>query len=257
MAKKDKSQGLGVNPKDSIHYGWDGQDNKTERGIRFASVNPSSGFYNVKDWIVNGFRVAFGIQWGDLGTPHEEALWFRYLGGGKNKAQLPDTKVRFSRDYGEDGKVHPHKEYVGLPAEQKAAIRDKVIPNMKDKLVEGKWVVSNDNVLFHKDQRGTGNTLSGLGKFGLRNNNNSGIYDVVDTYDFPSGVPIPDRNKGYELEIRDTVWTKDAKPGLYRKEKGPQPYTELDALRKKDAPGKGAGKVDKSPDHTPSRGMKF
>lgn len=118
-------------------------------------------------------------------------------------------------------------------------------------------MVSNDNVFFHKDQRGTGNTLSGLGKFGLRNNNNSGIYDVVDTYDFPSGVPIPDRNKGYELEIRDTVWTKDAKLGLYRKEKGPQPYTELDALRKKDAPGKGAGKVDKSPDRTPSRGMKF
>lgn len=70
------------------------------------------------------------------------------------------------------------------------------------------------------DQRGTENVLSGLGKFGLRNNNNFGIYDVVDIYDFPCHIPVLDRNKGYELEIRNTIWTKDTKPKLNKQGRG-------------------------------------
>lgn len=226
MAKKNREMGLGINPVDSVNYGWEGRDNKTDRAIQFMSINPGSGFSNVGDWIKNGVRYAFGIQREEFSNKHEESLWFRYLGGRKDKSQLPDTKIRFSRDFDENNKVNKTKEYVGLPKEQKDAIRDKIIPNMGDKLTPGKWVGVKDNVKRSSDQRGADNTLSGLGKFGLRNNNGSGIYDVVDTYDFPSHIPIPDRNEGYELEIRDTIWTKEAKPELYKKETGFHPYTE-------------------------------
>lgn len=225
MAKKDSAKGLGVNPADSLNYGWEGRDNFLERSDKFHSVNPGSSFNSPVDWAINGLRYLFGIQREDFSTKHEEALWFRYLGGRRDKSQLPDTKVRFSRDFDENNQLNKTKEYVGLPREQKDAIRDKVISNMKEDLTPGKWVPVKDNINRSTDQRGVGNVLSGLGKFGLRNNNGSGIYDIVDTYDFPGYIPVPDRNKGYELEIRDTVWTKDAKPELYRKENGYHPYT--------------------------------
>lgn len=224
MAKKKSSEGLGVNPVDTIGYGWDGQNNAFKRTLQYASVHPGSNFHNPFHWISNGFRYLTGISRSGKSNEHEEALWRRYLGGKKDKSQLPDTKVRFSRDFDKDNKVNSTKEYVGLPKEQKDAIRNKVIPNMGSDLKEGKWIGVKDNPWLSTDQRGTGNSLSGLGKFGLRNNNNSGIYDVVDTYDFPSHIPVPTRNKGYELEIRDTIWTKDAKPELYKQEKGYYPY---------------------------------
>lgn len=209
---------------DSLNYGWEGQDNFNKRQSRYTNVDPTGNFYNPGDWISNGWRTLWDSSRDNKGTPHEEALYLRYLGGKRDAAQLPQTSIRFSRDYDITDNAYPNKEYVGLPKEQKDAIRDNVVTNMQSELKEGVWAQVKDNVRRSRDQRGTGNALSGLGKFGLRNNNNSGIFDIADTYDYPSWIPIPDRNKGYELEIRDTIWTKDAKPELYKVENGYLPY---------------------------------
>lgn len=209
---------------DSLNYGWEGQDNFNKRQSRYTNVDPTGNFYSPGDWISNGWRTLWDSSRDNKGTPHEEALYLRYLGGKRDAAQLPQTLIRFSRDYDITDNAYPNKEYVGLPKEQKDAIRDNVVTNMQSELKEGVWAQVKDNVRRSRDQRGTGNALSGLGKFGLRNNNNSGIFDIADTYDYPSWIPIPDRNKGYELEIRDTIWTKDAKPELYKVEKGYLPY---------------------------------
>lgn len=209
---------------DSLNYGWEGQNNFSERQSRYLNVDPTGNFYSLSDWASNGWRTMWSLDRANRGTPHEEALYFRYLGGKRDATQLPQTPIRFSRDYDITDNVYPNKEYTGLPKEQKDAIRNKVIPNMRSELKEGVWAQVKDDVRRNKDQRGTGDALSGMGKFGLRNNNNSGIFDVVDTYDYPSWVPIPDRNKGYELEIRDTIWTKDARPELYKVENGYLPY---------------------------------
>lgn len=209
---------------DSLNYGWEGQDNFNKRQSRYANVDPTGNFYSPGDWISNGWRTLWDSSRDNKGTPHEEALYLRYLGGKRDATQLPQTSIRFSRDYDITDNAYPNKEYVGLPKEQKDAIRDNVVTNMQSELKEGVWAQVKDNVRRGRDQRGTGNALSGLGKFGLRNNNNSGIFDIADTYDYPSWIPIPDRNKGYELEIRDTIWTKDAKPELYKVENGYLPY---------------------------------
>lgn len=209
---------------DSLNYGWEGQDNFSRRRSRYTNVDPTGNFYSPGDWISNGWRTLWDSSRDNKGTPHEEALYLRYLGGKRDATQLPQTSIRFSRDYDITDNAYPNKEYVGIPKEQKDAIRDNVVTNMQSELREGVWVQVKDNVRRSRDQRGTGNALSGLGKFGLRNNNNSGIFDIADTYDYPSWIPIPDRNKGYELEIRDTIWTKDAKPELYKVENGYLPY---------------------------------
>ena len=209
---------------DSLNYGWEGQDNFNKRQNRYANVDPTGNFYSPGDWISNGWRTLWDSSRDNKGTLHEEALYLRYLGGKRDATQLPQTSIRFSRDYDITDNAYPNKEYVGLPKEQKDAIRDNVVTNMQSELKEGVWAQVKDNVRRSRDQRGTGNALSGLGKFGLRNNNNSGIFDIADTYDYPSWIPIPDRNKGYELEIRDTIWTKDAKPELYKVENGYLPY---------------------------------
>ena len=210
----------------TTEYGWEGQDNLKERQGKFSSVNPGHSFYNPFHWFGDGWRYIMGENRDEFSTPHEEAMYFRYMGGKRDMEHLPHTSVRFSRDYDENNKVNKTKEFVGVPKDQKEAVRDYVIPTMQDDLEEGEWVQVKDDVRFNRDVRGTGNRLSAYGKFGLRNNNNSGIYDIVDTYDFPDWIPIPDRNKGYELEVRDTIWTKDAKPELYRTEKGYYPYNK-------------------------------
>lgn len=209
---------------DSLNYGWEGQNNFKVRQSRYTNVDPTGNFYSPSDWMSNWWRTLWNSSRDNKGTTHEEALYLRYLGGKRDATQLPQTPIRFSRDYDIVDNEYPNKEYVGLPKEQKDAIRDNVVPNMQSELKEGVWVQVKDDVRRSRDQRGTGNALSGMGKFGLRNNNNSGIFDIVDTYDYPSWIPIPDRNKGYELEIRDTIWTKGAKPELYKVEKGYLPY---------------------------------
>lgn len=214
-----------------IGYGWYGRDNEKERVEKFRSVNPGNNFYNPGDWLSNGFRYIFGVKRDDYSTPHEEALYKRYLGGERDYNYLPKTNIRFSKDYDINDRPFIQKEYTGLPKEQKDVIRNEVIKNIKDKLKSGKWTVIDDNIFRSKDQRGTGNKLSGLGKFGIRNNNDSGVYDVVDTYDFPSWIPIPDRNKGQELEIRDTIHVGNVNPDLYKTEKGYLPYNSPNILK--------------------------
>lgn len=228
MATITKKKDNRVNKKqevNSLNYGWEGRDNLNTRQARYSNLNPAWNFYSPSNWIQGGWNTMFNIDRKDKkSTPHEEALYSRYLGGKRDLEQLPHTPVRFSRDYDYDDTPFTNKEYTGMPKQQKEAIRNHVIPNMNSDLVPGQWTLVKDNPVTSRHQKGAGNALSGFGKFGLRNNNNSGIYDFADTYDFPSYIPVPDRNKGYELEIRDTIWTKDAKPELYKAEKGFLPY---------------------------------
>lgn len=228
---------------------FEGQDNKAQRQRLYRTVNPADGF-GLGSKASNGWRYMWNIQREEFGTPHDEALWKGYLNLEKDSTQLPPTNIRFSRDYDVTGKPIKTKEYVGLPKQQKDAIRNKVIPRVRYKTPAGKWAQVYENPLkqffdhpietvIHKGDVVDTPDLSGLANFGLRNNNDSGIYDVADTYDFYTKPNqnggrsfIPNRNKGYELEIRDTIWTKDAKPELYKVESGYLPYN-ADALTKK------------------------
>lgn len=228
---------------------FEGQDNKAQRQRLYRTVNPADGF-GLGSKASNGWRYMWNIQREEFGTPHDEALWKGYLNLERDSTQLPPTNIRFSRDYDVTGKPIKTKEYVGLPKQQKDAIRNKVIPRVRYKTPAGKWTQVYENPLkqffdhpietvIHKGDVVDTPDLSGLANFGLRNNNDSGIYDVADTYDFYTKPNqnggrsfIPNRNKGYELEIRDTIWTKDAKPELYKVESGYLPYN-ADALTKK------------------------
>ena len=228
---------------------FEGQDNKAQRQRLYRTVNPADGF-GLGSKASNGWRYMWNIQREEFGTPHDEALWKGYLNLERDSTQLPPTNIRFSRDYDVTGKPIKTKEYVGLPKQQKDAIRNKVIPRVRYKTPAGKWAQVYENPLkqffdhpietvIHKGDVVDTPDLSGLANFGLRNNNDSGIYDVADTYDFYTKPNqnggrsfIPNRNKGYELEIRDTIWTKDAKPELYKVESGYLPYN-ADALTKK------------------------
>lgn len=228
---------------------FEGQDNKAQRERLYRTVNPADGF-NLGSKASNGWRYMWNSQRDEYGTSHDEALWKGYLDIGRDSTLLPPTNVRFSRDYDITSKPFTTKEYVGLPKQQKDAIRDKIIPRVGYKTPAGKWAQIYENPLkqffdhpietmIHKGDAVDTPDLSGLANFGLRNNNNSGIFDVADTYDFYTKPNqnggrsfIPNRNKGYELEIRDTIWTKDAKPELYKVENGYLPYN-TDALTKK------------------------
>lgn len=202
---------------------WTGQDNEKRRERLYRTVNPGSNFYSIPDWINNGILYLVNDKNSNRlkheefsSNPEEEEMFKSYLSDKPIYKVLPKTDVRLAKDVNPDGTYNTNKQYVGLSKRQKDSIRDNLIEDylgspadfISSQKGKNGWKVIDDR------RYGDG-YLSMLGKFSIRENNNSGIYEIMDTYDFPSWIPIPDRNKGHELVIRDTVWTKDAKPELY------------------------------------------
>ena len=152
--------------------------------------------------------------------PEDEARWAAYLGLPYDKTYAPDTKIRFEGD-----ENYPDRQYQGLSKRAKDEVRKKIIPQakrIKDKYNK-EWIQVLDTKpnseynytnIYHDRQ----NYLGDLGKFGIREVGESGIYEVGDKYDFPALIPIPDRNEGTELMIRDTIWSDRANPKLYNQE---------------------------------------
>lgn len=188
------------------------------REALYKGVNPSAGFdpLSIATQTVGylgGFRTGHGM-------PEDEARWAAYLGLPYDKTYAPDTKIRFEGD-----ENYPDRQYQGLSKRAKDEVRKKVIPQakrIKDKYNK-EWIQVLDTKpnseynytnIYHDRQ----NYLGDLGKFGIREVGESGIYEVGDKYDFPALIPIPDRNEGTELMVRDTIWSDRANPKLYRKE---------------------------------------
>lgn len=188
------------------------------REALYKGVNPSADFDPISIatqtiGYLGGFRTGQGM-------PEDEARWAAYLGLPYDKTYAPDTKIRFEGD--ED---YPNRQYQGLSKRAKKEVREKIIPQakrIKDKYNK-EWIQVldtkpdseyNDATIYHNRQ----NYLGDLGKFGIREVGESGIYEVGDKYDFPALIPIPNRNEGTELMVRDTIWSDRANPKLYEEE---------------------------------------
>lgn len=188
------------------------------REALYKGVNPSADFDPISIatqtiGYLGGFRTGQGM-------PEDEARWAAYLGLPYDKTYAPDTKIRFEGD-----ENYPNRQYQGLSKRAKKEVREKIIPQakrIKDKYNK-EWIQVldtkpdseyNDATIYHSRQ----NYLGDLGKFGIREVGESGIYEVGDKYDFPALIPIPNRNEGTELMVRDTIWSDRANPKLYNKE---------------------------------------
>lgn len=202
---------------------WSGQDNEKRRERLYRTINPGSNFFSLTDWINNGVLYLVNdknsnrLNHEDFSSnPEEEEMFKSYLSDEPIYKILPKTDVRLAKDVNPDGTYNTNKQYVGLSKRQKDSIRDNLIEDYLGSPADFVSSQKGKNGWKVIDDRRYGDGyLSMLGKFSIRENNNSGIYEIMDTYDFPIWIPIPDRNKGHELVIRDTVWTKDAKPELY------------------------------------------
>ena len=189
---------------------------KTERQIYFDRINPAAGF-DFGDFISQGMNYYFPEGERQKAPKEDEARWAAYLGLPYDKTYAPDTKIRFAHD-----KDYPNRQYQGLSRDAKNEIREEIIPTLQKSYSKlgDKWiqitdekptdVIRNDEMYYPRQ-----NHIGDLGKFGIREVNGSGIYEVGDKYDFPWYVPVPDRANGYELMIRDTIWSDKAKPELY------------------------------------------
>ena len=183
----------------------------------YNGINPSAGF-GIGSFLSQGAGYLGGFRTGK-GMNEDEARWAAYLGLPYDKEYAPDTKIRFEHD-----KDYPDRQYQGVSKRAKNEIREEVIPEAKRikdeygkewiQVLDERGIFGNDSTIYHPRETYTGD----LGKFGIREVGNSGIYEIGDKYDFPSWVPVPDRNEGTELMIRDTIWSDRANPKLYNKE---------------------------------------
>lgn len=188
------------------------------REALYKGVNPSADFDPISIatqtiGYLGGFRTGQGM-------PEDEARWAAYLGLPYDKTYAPDTKIRFEGD-----ENYPNRQYQGLSKRAKKEVREKIIPQAKriKNKYNKEWIQVldtkpdseyNDATIYHSRQ----NYLGDLGKFGIREVGESGIYEVGDKYDFPALIPIPNRNEGTELMVRDTIWSDRANPKLYNQE---------------------------------------
>lgn len=186
-----------------------------DRQYLYDKINPALGF-GIFDFL--GAALTYSNIANRTKAPNEdENRWKAYLGLPYDKQYAPDTNIRFKGD-----EKYPDRQYQGLSKYAKDEIRDllPLVRQASNHLPKGKWIQVTDekqgdirrsDIIEHTRQ----NHLGDLGKFGIRENNDSGIYEIGDKYDFPWYVPVPDRAKGTELMIRDTIWSDRANPEKY------------------------------------------
>lgn len=200
--------------------GW--SNNYFNRNTRIAAsgaINPawrmSNPINHIKGAVSMGINSAITlatpinfplIQNRSRATKDDLDMWGTYLGYDMG---MPKNNVRFTGDKGKNNKT-----YVGLSKETKDFIRSAIESGDMKVNEDGTWTAVEEQGADYPNSKKY--HASHLGNFSIRKNNNSGIYDVFDTYDFPWYVAIPDRIKGQELEVRDTIWTNKANPQNYR-----------------------------------------
>lgn len=156
-------------------------------------------------------------------SEEDKAMWERHLGFARDTTLMPFSNIRFMGDYNEDGSPkYPHAEYTGVSQETKDGIRQAIADETLKMQKNKNWTQVFDNILerlAHLSFRnpnydGMINHTTHLGNYAIRENGNSGIYDIFDTYDFDNHL-IPDREDGKHIEVRDTIHGPNAKPNLY------------------------------------------
>lgn len=200
----------------SKYNGWDNKDQNSRIAVG-AALNPSWRMSNPLHLIKGAMAVPINkIAMSTIKMPllvnrsgstqDDRDMWAAYLGF-ENK--LPTNDVRFTGDRNKDNKT-----YVGLSQETKNFIRSAIESGDLKVNQDGSWTQVKE---FGADYPNSKKYhASHLENYAIRQNNNSGIYDVFDTYDFPGYIPIANRKKGQELEIRDTIWTNKANPQIYK-----------------------------------------
>lgn len=152
------------------------------------------------------------------------ALWERHIGFPRDTEQMPLTNIRFMGDYEEDGSPKfPNAEYTGVSQETKDGIRNAIESGVLKMDTTRNWTQVYDDNSKRRNKRNNVNpeyegyyqNTTHLGNYGIRENGNSGIYDIFDTYDFKGHLFIPDRENGHQIEVRDTIHGPNAQPQLY------------------------------------------
>lgn len=146
-------------------------------------------------------------------TAADQAFFNRQLGMPRDYNYMPLTNVRFSGDLNNDGSLKwPDKEYTGIDNSAKRQILQRILDgNLKP---SNKWQIAEEGSRLRGPNSNTSAT-SQLKDFSYRENGNSGIYDIFDTYDFNSYANVLNRDPGKEIEVRDTIWGPNAKPEFY------------------------------------------
>lgn len=194
------------------NYGWDDKEARgryTKTRLR-NTIDPGSGF-QIGDYISNGWRYmtnTYTDNSTNMGNKYDRAFFYRHLGYPRNLDLMPYTNVRFAGDLNKDGSFRlPNAEYVGLDGPTKRFIQEGIEKGHLHLDKEGKWKSQKESM------RSWSKKTSHLGTYSIRENGNSGIYDMFDSYDFNKG--IDNRKDGYQIEVRDTIWGKNANPALY------------------------------------------
>ena len=198
-------------------YGWKNAMRTPIHNARQAAeqINPAWGFHDIIPALWSRFVSPTNMKGA---TPDDKAFWKRHIGFERDLESMPIIGIRFSGDYNKDGSLRlPEAEYTGLSKQAKDFIRtgienEKLIPKRN-----GVWTQIHESGLNPGTTRFNpySKYTSHLGDYSIRQNNDSGIYDIVDTYDFPRLYPVFNRQDGKQIEIRDTIHTKNAIPELY------------------------------------------
>lgn len=189
-------------------YGWNSIYRtgilNTPAGAK-RTISPAWGIIDF-----NAFGTLFGATADKRSATRDDNAFFeRHLGFPRDTISMPIRGIRFSGDYNDDGSLRlPNAEYTGVSDKAKSFIREGIKNGNIIVPRDGNWKVVNE-------RNGYGRYTSHLGNYSIRENNKSGIYDIFDTYDFPWYNPVFNRQKGYQIEIRDTIHGPNAKPILY------------------------------------------
>lgn len=223
IAKQKTSDNKQIDAKISDKLGYGRSVGNTINGwspIRLKTTIDPNAKWNIEGAIQEGWNY----MWNDplsyrenyKSIPESEAFWYRHLGFQRDLDNMPINGIRFTGDYNPDGTVRlPNAEYTGISKRAKNAIRTLLSNKVIKVPSNGSWVVRKEG--YNDDVK----ALEHLANFSIRENNNSGIYDMYDTYDFDRGeigelyLPNLNRTNGKQIEVRDTIWGKNAIPELY------------------------------------------
>lgn len=199
-------------------YGWSTENNTlggfSRRRLK-RNVDPSSRL-DFSGAIENSIPFIFnaGAWYGRefKATPNELNIWSRHLGFPRSVDSMPTTGIRFSGDFTNTGAERlPNAEYSGLTPAAKAQIKKDIKTGDIKVNSDGTWTPIKESYRYNrKDTQQYAN-------YSIRENNNSGIYDVFDTYDFSKHWYFPNLNRpsGFQIEFRDTIHGPNADDRLY------------------------------------------
>ena len=197
-------------------YGWNTlnatQGTLTRRRLK-RNIDVTSR-WNPLSCLMNGISYMFNTgAWLDSdvskgATESDKNIWYRHLGFPRDQEAMPVTGIRFRGDI---KNRKPNAEYSGLTKQAKQQILKDIHSGDIQVFSNGDWSPVKEGLSYNR------NATEQYANYAIRENNNSGIYDVFDTYDFPNHwyTPSLNRSSGYQIEIRDTIHGPNADDRLY------------------------------------------